>query len=286
MKKRGLGRGLDELLGENKKDNKLADITSLGINEIVPGKSQPRGTIEEKTILELSQSIKSQGLMQPIVVRENVEKKQFEIIAGERRWRACKLAGLDKIPVIIKKVNDKTALAMALVENLQRKDLNALEEARGISKLIKDYNLTHEQAANALGKSRTSISNLLRLLTSPGPIKKMLEENLIEQGHVRAMLVLDTASQLRLANQCVLKKLSVRQVENLVNEISKRLDSSKNEKKLKNYDMDIVNLENTISNHLNLTAKLNIKSKTTGEIKIKYNSLNELESFLKKIKIK
>ena len=162
MKKRGLGRGLDELLGENKKDNKLADITSLGINEIVPGKSQPRGTIEEKTILELSQSIKSQGLMQPIVVRENLEKKQFEIIAGERRWRACKLAGLDKIPVIIKKVNDKTALAMALVENLQRKDLNALEEARGISKLIKDYNLTHEQAANALGKSRTSISKFLK----------------------------------------------------------------------------------------------------------------------------
>ncbi len=285
MKKRGLGRGLDELLGENKKNDKSSDITSLEINEIVPGKSQPRGVIEEKTVIELSQSIKSQGLMQPIVVRKNTEKNQYEIIAGERRWRACKLAGLKKIPVVIKKVNDKTALAMALVENLQRKDLNALEEANGISKLIEDYKLTHEAAAQALGKSRTSISNLLRLLSSPEPIKKLLSENLLEQGHVRAMLVLDKVSQIKLANLCILKKYSVRQVEKLVSELTKKTNVQTNNK-LKGKNKDIINLENGISNQLNLIAKITVKSRSSGEINIKYNTLNELEGFLKKIKLK
>ncbi len=285
MKKRGLGRGLDELLGENKKNDRSLDITSLEINKIVPGKSQPRGPIEEKTVIELSQSIKSQGLMQPIVVRENTEENQYEIIAGERRWKACNLAGLKKIPVIIKKVNDKTALAMALVENLQRKDLNALEEANGISKLIEDYKLTHEEAAQALGKSRTSISNLLRLLSSPEPIKKMLRENLLEQGHVRAMLVLDTAAQIKLANLSILKKYSVRQVEKLVSELVKKT-KVKIHNKFKNKNKDIISLENTISNQLNLITKINVKSLSSGEINIKYNTLNELEGFLKKIKLK
>ena len=198
IKKRGLGRGLDVLLGDNKISEE-ENLKIIPIDKIKPGSSQPRGEILNDTILGLSESIKSQGLMQPILVR-NLKDGKFEIIAGERRWRAARLAKLTEVPVVIKNVkDDSSALAMALVENLQRQDLNPIEEAKGLQRLIKDFGLTHSQVAESVGKSRTSVTNLIRLLNSDNEVQKLLLSGKLEQGHVRALLTLNRVDQIKFA---------------------------------------------------------------------------------------
>ncbi len=284
LKKRGLGRGLDVLLG----DNKIIDqegLRVISINKIQPGSSQPRVNIGKDSIESLSNSIKSQGLMQPILVRKSNEDK-FEIIAGERRWRASKLAGLREVPVIIKNVEDSSALAMALVENLQREDLNSIDEAKGIERLIKEFGLTHSEAANSLGKSRSHITNTLRLLNSEKEVQKLLLTGKLEQGHVRALLTLSKADQIYLANTIVLSKLSVREAEKKVRNLLKKNSKSNTKEKENVKDRDYLNLEQELSDLLNLPVKIKLEGTEKGKVVISFSMIDELEGFLEKIKFK
>lgn len=285
MRRRGLGRGLDVLLGDQKP---LANVTNLAVTELKPGMTQPRLSMNEKSLSELAGSIKAQGLMQPIIVRKSRDENVYEIIAGERRWRAAKLAGLETVPVVVKNVDNKSALAMALIENLQREDLSAMEEATGISKLVDEYSLTHEQAATILGKSRVSISNLIRLLSSPAEVKKMLQNGFLEQGHVRALLSLEPRDQIFLAQTAVAKSWSVRQVEKEVNIFITRKtpNQSKVNKSSKIKNADLSKLESELSSFFNLNLKINPKTVKSGELLIKYSNLEELESFLFKVRFK
>ena len=290
MKKRGLGRGLKELLGETDVSVESVSQQNLNIDSIIPGSSQPRGEIKDEPLQELAASIREQGLLQPIVVRKVQPNKKFgqryEIIAGERRWRACKLADLKEIPVVIKNVNNQTAVALALIENLQRENLNVLEQAEGISRLINEFNLTHIQAAKTLGKSRASVSNLLRLLSAPSSIKVFLKEGVLEQGHVRALLPLPVADQVALSTQVKNNSHSVMWVEQKVklllenNHPNRKKINGKNSKSL-----DARKLENVISEHLNLKVRLREISSQKGEIKIAYNTVEEFQGFLEKLKI-
>ena len=217
VKKRGLGRGLEALLGgSNPMDETSANSQTLSLEQLQPGRYQPRQVFAESAIAELAESIKAQGLIQPIAVRPVKGTDMYEIIAGERRFRASKLAGLKEIPVYVHDVDDKAALAMALVENLQREDLNALEEARGIERLIEEFKLTHEQASDVLGRSRSAITNLLRLLQCSPLVQKALAQGVIEAGHARAMLSLPESAQRALLKTIELDALSVREVEQRV----------------------------------------------------------------------
>lgn len=283
QKKRGLGRGLDVLLGENK-DSKDEGLKILPINELQPGSSQPRGKIEENSIIGLAEAIKSQGILQPILVRKSTNKK-FDIIAGERRWRAAQLAGLKEIPVVIKDVDDSSALAMALVENLQRKDLNSIEEAKGIEKLINNFGLTHLDAANALGKSRASVTNLLRLLTSEQEVQYLLEKGSLEQGHVRAILSLKKNNQIKMANAIILGHFSVRQTEKKVKNLLSKEKISDEYKNKNESNYDSKNLEQEISDLLNLQVDIKMKNTNKGQVVISFTMLEELERFLEKIRV-
>lgn len=290
MKKRGLGRGLKELLGETNVSVESVSQQNLNIDLIIPGSSQPRGEIKDEPLQDLAASIREQGLLQPIVVRKVKPNKKngqkYEIIAGERRWRACKLANLKDIPVVIKNVDNQTAVALALIENLQRENLNVLEQAEGISRLISEFNLTHTQAAKTLGKSRASVSNLLRLLSAPSSIKVFLKEGVLEQGHVRALLPLPVADQVSLSTQVKNNSHSVRWVEQKVklllenNQPDRKKINGKNNKSL-----DARKLENLISENLNLNVRLREISSHKGEIKIAYNTVEEFQGFLEKLKI-
>ena len=290
-KRKSLGRGLDALLGgttQTHTNNTTKSLNELPIEEVGPGPFQPRKKIDEQQLSELSASIEAQGVLQPIVVRERaVQDSQtgirYEIIAGERRWRAAQLANLETIPAVVKTVSDIDAVAIALIENIQRENLNPLEEANAFHRLISEYEMTHQEVANSVGRARASISNMLRLLDLPSSVQELLNVGSINMGHARALLSIQDASmQLEVANLVAEKKLSVRETEKLVKSI---VDGKTKEKKqAQKKDQDIVNLETTLTNHLR--AKVTIKHKPTGAgtLTINYTSTDELEGILNKIK--
>ena len=275
MKNRGLGRGLDALLS-NDGDNQSSEETSnlIALDKLISGKFQPRKNFNQDTLKELADSIKAQGIIQPILVRM-ISNNQYEIIAGERRWQAAKIANLKEVPVIIKDISDSTALAMALIENIQREDLNVIEEARGIRRLIDEFNITHEEAAEAVGKSRTTVSNILRLLNLCEHAQKALETKKIEMGHARAILSLSFIDQTKMCQKIINQQLTVREVEKAVSKGETEKILSKQSK-----DNDIRLLENELSEKLGVVISINHKSSGRGSINLKYSSLDELDKII------
>ena len=274
---KGLGRGLDALLSNNEENNKNNSLESCNIDNLKAGKYQPRSYMNQIALNELAESIKIQGIMQPIVVRA-VGDNKYEIVAGERRWRAAKLANLSEVPILIKDIPDESALAMALIENIQREDLNSIEEAKGIQRLIDEFGMTHESASHILGKSRTTVTNLLRLLNLSEHVQKALLEGKIEMGHARAMLSLPASEQVMLCQKVISKNLSVREVEALI------IQTDPTKKKIKPQKIaDIVNLETNLSDKLGAPVKISHKSNGSGVLKINYSNLDQLDTILKKI---
>ena len=275
MKNRGLGRGLDALLS-NDGDNQSSEETSnvIALDKLISGKFQPRKNFNQDTLKELADSIKAQGIIQPILVRM-ISNNQYEIIAGERRWQAAKIANLKEVPVIVKDISDSTALAMALIENIQREDLNVIEEARGIRRLIDEFNITHEEAAEAVGKSRTTVSNILRLLNLCEHAQKALETKKIEMGHARAILSLSFIDQTKMCQKIINQQLTVREVEKAVSKGETKKIPSKQSK-----DNDIKRLENELSEKLGIVVSINHKSSGRGSINLKYSSLDELDKII------
>ena len=281
MKNRGLGRGLDALLS-NEGDNvssKIETTNVMPLSQLTPGKFQPRKNFNQDSLKELAKSIKAQGIIKPILVRMT-SNNQFEIIAGERRWQAAKIAKLDEVPVVVKDIPDSTALAMALIENIQREDLNVIEEARGIKRLIDEFNITHEAAAEAVGKSRAAVSNTLRLLSLCEHAQNALETNKIEMGHARAILSLSPIDQAMMCQKIVNQKLTVREVEKEVSEGSTKKTSPKQSK-----DHDIQRLENELSDRFGTNISISHKQSGKGSINFKYSNLDELERIIAKLKL-
>jgi ParB family transcriptional regulator, chromosome partitioning protein len=285
-KKRGLGKGLDALLGTHDETTKASTdgdgLRMLAVDLIKRGQYQPRRNFDQTSLNELADSIRAQGMVQPIVVRPLVGKHSYEIIAGERRWRAAQIAGLHEVPVIIKNVPDQTAMCLALIENIQRQDLNAIEEARGLERLINEFGMTHDTIADAVGRSRSAVTNLLRLLELHDGVKKMLETCQLDMGHARALLPLAKSKQLEVANKVVKQDLSVRATEHLVKQLSSKDKQSKPNKKTK--DPDISRLENDLSQRLGSNVAINHQANGRGKVQINYNSLDELTGILKHIK--
>jgi len=294
---KGLGRGLEALLGPTASEivpHAGADATPtvLNLDQMVAGVYQPRKRMDEGALYELAESIKSQGIMQPILVRK-IASGGYEIIAGERRFRAARLAGLTQVPVLVRDVSDQNAAAMALIENMQREDLNPLEEAIGIQRLIKEFGLTHEQAAQAVGRSRSAASNLLRLLNLAEPVQTMLVAGDIDMGHARALLSLDKAAQITAANQINAKKLSVREAENLVKKNGADF-SLVTQKPTKEKSRDIKRLEEELSDLLTAQVEIRIKKQTksngkidqAGELSIAFGSIESLNGLIEKLQPK
>ncbi|GBF31464.1 putative chromosome-partitioning protein ParB [bacterium MnTg04] len=281
-KRKGLGRGLDMLLsGAAPVVGDSESLRNLPIDLIRPGPYQPRQDMREDTLQELADSIRAQGLVQPILVRPLGDGEQFEIVAGERRWRAAQMAGLQEISSVVRRVPDKAAIAMALIENIQREDLNPLEEAQALDRLIREFDMTHEQAANAIGRSRAAVSNLLRLLDLGAPLKKLLMARELDMGHARALLGLSTQRQQTEVGLLVAKKgLSVRETEALV----RRLLNGKKDRKPARRDPDIARLETELSEKLGAKVSLSHGAKGKGKLVVSYNSLDELEGILAHIK--
>jgi len=282
-KNKGLGRGLDALLsGDEELNNKDSSLQNCFIDDLVTGKYQPRSHMNKTALNELAESIKSQGIMQPIVVRpldgNTTRKIKYEIIAGERRWRAAKLANLNEVPILIKNITDESALAMSLIENIQRENLNSIEEAKGIQKLIDEFGMTHESASEILGKSRTTVTNLLRLLNLSKHVQNALLEEKIEMGHARAIISLTPSQQVMICQKIITQKLSVRDVEALINEKTTFKVKTKSNK-----TADIVNFENNLSDKLGTSVKISHKANGSGVLKINYSNLDQLDSILKKI---
>lgn len=278
VKKRGLGRGLDALLGGDTRPSAPVSgeaLASLPVEWIRPGKYQPRKQIDEEALAELAASIKAQGLMQPIVVR-SVGNERYEIIAGERRWRASQLAGLDKIPAVIKDVGDEAAVAMSLIENIQREDLNPMEEAQALQRLIQDFELTHQEVADAVGKSRATVTNCLRLNNLAKGVAALLAEGELEMGHARALLGLPDDKQLAAAREIIGGDLNVRQAEALV----RRLASQKSEKQPPKVDSDTRNLEQRLAAKLGQPVTIQHRASGKGKVVIGYGSLDELDGIL------
>lgn len=293
MKKRALGRNLDVLLSRTKPtaekptqdDTQTPTTVSsdglqyLAVTQLQRGRYQPRKEIPPETIRELADSIKAQGIIQPIIVRK-VSADNYEIIAGERRWRAAQLANLTKVPVVIKDIPDEAALAMALIENIQREDLNAIEEAIALQRLIDEFGMTHQQVASAVGKSRTTVTNLLRLLGLKPEVKLLLETGKLEMGHARALLTLEDAQQVHLAQKVVQEGLSVRDTE----QFAMRLQQAKTKtSEPKIIDGDLQRLQQKVSLQLGATVKLNHNRKGKGKMTIHYNNLKELDKILVRI---
>jgi ParB family chromosome partitioning protein len=288
-KKKGLGRGLEALLGGS------ADIveavkqegapTVLKLDQMQPGKYQPRTRMDEGALQELAASIRAQGLMQPILVRpvEGQGAARFEIIAGERRFRAARLAGLQSVPVLVKDVADEAAAAMALIENIQREDLNPLEEAQGIARLIREFHFTHEQAAESVGRSRSAVSNLLRLLNLVPPVQTMLMAGDLDMGHARALLAVDGANQITLANQIVNKRLSVRETEKLVASTLKPFDL-KSVRQAGKGGRDVARLEEELSDLLGLSVQIKVGVKGKGLLTIQFSGNEELDGVLQRLR--
>lgn len=279
-KLKGLGRGLDALLAANNTPEGSKQDT-LPVGALQPGKYQPRTRMDPGSLEELAASIKSQGLIQPISVRP-IGNDRYEIIAGERRWRASQIAGLTEVPVLIREIPDDAALAMSLIENIQREDLNPLEEAAGLQRLIDEFGMTHQQAADAVGRSRPAASNLLRLLQLAKPAQDMLMAGDIEMGHARALLPLPKAEQGRVASLVVDKGFSVRETERIV---SRELNPPA-VKPGKEPNRDILRLEEDLSDNLGATVKIAANRKGAGSMTIRFGSLDQLDGILARLGVK
>ncbi len=291
VKKRGLGRGLndlglDELLSSvNSQQATPAEAASaakeilrqLPVEFLQPGKYQPRKDFDPEALSELSDSIRVQGIIQPIVVR-SVAHNRYEIIAGERRWRAAQLANLNEVPVVIREISDETAIAMSLIENIQREDLNSIEEAEAMQRLLDEFGLTHQQVSNAVGKSRTAVTNALRLLQLTRDVKTMVERGDLDMGHGRALLPLDRESQIKTAKIVMARGLSVRETENLV----RRLQQPPTTETSVKVDSDTLHLQNTLSEKLAADVKIDHHASGRGKLVIKYNSLDELDGIIQR----
>ena len=277
-KPKGLGRGLDALLGSDDSTRKDA-MASLPVGSVRPGKYQPRTRMDQQALAELAASIRAQGLMQPLLVRP-VGGGNYELIAGERRWRAAQLAGLTEVPVLVRDVPDNAALAMALIENIQREDLNPIEEAGGLQRLIDEFRMTHEQAADAVGRSRSATTNLLRLLKLAKPVQAMLMQGSLEMGHARALLGLDGARQVEAANRIVARGLSARDSEALAARLMRGTASRRKPKT----DRDLARLEEEISQRLGTTVQIRPGRKGSGRIVVQYSGLDHLDRLLKKLR--
>lgn len=292
LQKRGLGRGLDALLGNVSAKDSGSDagvkaisgdvaaekhpLQTLPIEFLQRGKYQPRKDMNPEKLQELADSIKAQGIIQPIVVR-NIAQDKFEIVAGERRWRAAQLAGMQQVPVVIKDIDDRTAMAVALIENIQREDLNPLEEAEALRRLVDEFAMTHQQVADAVGKSRVTVTNLLRLLELHPEVKKLLITKQLEMGHARALLALDGTKQIAAANKIVKEGLTVRAAERLVK------DSQAAEAKLpkiKSIDNDTLRLQEELTAKLGAKVFIDHKENGTGKLVITYSSLDELDGLI------
>ena len=300
-KPKGLGRGLEALLGPKVDDSVAAQNAAsdglpntLPLSEMVPGMYQPRTRMDEGALYELAESIKAQGIMQPILVRrlsEGANAGKYEIIAGERRSRAAKLAGLDTVPVLVRDVPNEAAAAMALIENIQREDLNPLEEAQGLQRLIKEFGLTHELAAQAVGRSRSAASNLLRLLNLADPVQSMLMAGDLDMGHARALLALDRATQITAANQISAKKMSVREAESLVKKLGAEFNLVPQKPK-KEKSRDLKRVEEELSDLLTAQVEVRVKKRVKrhgrieemGELAIQFGSLDELNGLIEKLR--
>ena len=289
-KPKGLGRGLDALLGGSASftedtSNTANATASLPISALQAGKYQPRIKMDEAALRELADSIRSQGVLQAILVRP-IEGANggvtHEIIAGERRFRAAKLAGLNEVPVLVREVDDQAAAAMALIENMQREDLNPMEEAKGVQRLIEEFKFTHEQAAQAVGRSRSAVSNLLRLLNLAKPVQSMLMGGDLDMGHARALLAVDAATQIALGNEIVAKKLSVRDAEKLATRASLGQKTSKKGSKSEK-SRDLVRLEEALSDTLATSVSIKMNGRTAGEVAIAFASLDQLDEIIKRL---
>jgi ParB family chromosome partitioning protein len=287
-KLKGLGRGLDALLGGDMDDTPApaGAPSALALSQLQAGKYQPRTRMDEGALNELAASIKTQGIMQPVLVRplSGEHGGRYEIIAGERRFRAAQLAGLEEIPVLVREVDDQAAAAMALIENIQREDLNPLEEAQGIARLISDFDFTHEQAATAVGRSRSAVSNLLRLVNLAQPVQTMLMAGDIDMGHARALLSVDNASQIALASHVVAKRLSVRETEKLVARALEEQANSSTQPRQKEKSGDIVRLEEELSDKLATPVAFKMGSKGRGQMIIDFADLDILEGVLARLR--
>jgi len=290
IKKKGLGRGLEALLGDKAQKETTAEINRLPLSALQAGKYQPRQKMEAGALQELAESIREQGVMQPLLVRL-VAPGKYEIIAGERRFRAATLAGLKEVPVLVSGANDQAAAAMALVENMQREDLNPLEESQGLARLIEEFGFTHEQAAKAVGKSRSAVSNLLRLNQLAKPVQAMLLAGDIDMGHARALLPLPGASQVALAQRIAAQGLSVREAERMATalalaggQIGDKKAKAKAEGGAPSRDPDMRRLTQEIADLIGLNAEFKFKGKG-GELRIRFSQFDELDSLLKKLGI-
>ena len=276
----GLGRGLDSLIS-NAVDSSSSDrLTTVAIADIQPGRYQARVQIDDEALQELADSIKAQGIIQPVIVRER-GLSQYELIAGERRWRASQLAGLTEIPVVIKTISDETALAMGLIENLQRENLNPIEEAQGLKRLADEFGLTHETIAKAVGKSRSAISNSLRLLSLPEPVQEMLYQRRLEMGHARALLTLHVVDQLELAQKAVKNGWSVREVERR----SQLAHQKAKPEAAKTISPDILRINDALTERLGVNAEVKTSNQKKGKIVLHFDTPETFEYLLKQLGI-
>ena len=282
-KKPGLGRGLDMLLSSaTKESNKDTELKNLPVEKISKGEYQPRLSIDPDALQELAESIKAQGVVQPVVVRR-IEGGNFELIAGERRWRASQIAGLDTIPAIVRDIPDQAAAAMSLIENIQREDLNPLEEALAMSRLIADFGLTHQQTAESVGRSRTAVTNLLRLIELEDKTKELLDTRKLDMGHARALLALSGQKQVETALKVAKGELSVRETERLVKRLSNN-DDGKAAKPAVKKALEVTKLEESLSEKLGAKVNIQYNTKGKGKLIIEYNNLDELDGVLAHIK--
>ena len=281
-KLKGLGRGLDALLGGDEPVAPPAAASDtpreLAVDQLQPGKYQPRTRMDKDALKELAESIKTQGVIQPILVRPVTDGK-YEIIAGERRWRAARMAGLQAVPVVIRNIPDNQALAVALIENIQREDLNPLEEAQGIQRLTHEFGLTHQSAAEALGRSRTAVTNLLRLLELAPPVRDLLGEGKLDMGHARALLVLPALRQVELANEIAAKGMTVREVEKRVSELIARPKP----RIPRTVDRDVARLTEELAQKLGTAVQIKQKSKGRGALIVEYANLDQLDALIEKL---
>ena len=279
VKLKGLGRGLDALLANDIEASSQSDsLATLSVDKLQPGKYQPRTHMDQASLESLADSIRTQGIMQPIVVRL-VGDGKYEIIAGERRWRASQIAGLKEVPVIIKEIADNVALAMALIENIQRENLNPIEEANGIQRLINEFDMTHESAAHAVGRSRSAVTNLLRLQNLHAVVQEMLAQSKLDMGHARALLTLEGAKQITVAEEIVQNQLSVRSAEQLVKKLSsiERLPVKATTK-----DRDVLRLQEQLAQSLGAVVTIDSSKNGSGTLKIRYASLEQLDEIILK----
>jgi ParB family chromosome partitioning protein len=289
IKPKGLGRGLDALLGGGKADTSITAATAaadvlreLAIGDLKPGKYQPRTRMDQAALQELAQSIKQRGIVQPILARE-IATNKFEIVAGERRWRAAQIAGLQRVPVLVREIADDAALGIGLIENIQREDLNAMEEAAGIQRLITEFKLTHEEAAEAVGRSRTAVTNLLRLLELAKPVQDMVMEAKLDMGHARALLSLAKSRQVELAHQIVHRNLTVRDAERLVKAESAPPKAGKS---TMTNDADTRHLENDLAEKLGTRVTLKADAKGKGTLSIEFLDYEHLDGILERTRLK